>query len=44
MLAMETLSTEVSLRWVAVNNAELCDDLERAFSLPARGDSMRIKA
>lgn len=44
MLAMETLSTEVSLRRVAINNAEQWDDWERAFSLPAGGDSMRIKA
>lgn len=44
MSAMKTLSTEVSLRRVAINNAEFCDDLKRAFSLPARGDSMRIKA
>lgn len=41
---METLSTEVSLRRVAINNAEPCDDLERAFYSPALGDSMRIKA
>lgn len=41
---METLSTGMSLRLVAADNAELWDDLEAASSLPGRGDSTGIKA
>lgn len=40
---METLSTEVSLTRVAINYAELCDDLERAASLPAGETAQGLK-
>lgn len=36
MLAMKTLSTGAPLRRVAINNAEFCDDLKRAFAFQGR--------